>query len=181
MPSSMACSATTAPSPKAGSSSRPVEWGVWSYLAVRTLATLARATHGERTTSGHLGHAATRPGLLLDRVGPDPFDPTGLGAIVTLRWSVRAGSTTGTVRLWLPESVLDLVLRRSGPAAAMPADVLTPRSLPDALSLSSLWRGEAGSIAMPQWPETAPDRRRLALCRLPAHAALPRARRGRSA
>ena len=54
------------------------------------------------------------PGLLgpgdltLDRVGPDAFDPTDLGSIVTIRWLVRAGSLSGAVRLWVPESMVQL-------------------------------------------------------------------------
>ena len=48
--------------------------------------------------------------MTLDRVGPDPFDPSGLGSIVTVRWPIRIGNIAGAVRLWLPESVVNLWL-----------------------------------------------------------------------
>ena len=41
-------------------------------------------------------------------MGPDAFNPTGLGSIVTIRWLVRVGSLSGAVRLWVPESVVQL-------------------------------------------------------------------------
>ena len=64
----------------------PVEWGVWSYLAVRALESLARGAGDSEPPRPSSAHAADPRDLVLDRVGPDPFDPAGLGAIVTLRW-----------------------------------------------------------------------------------------------
>lgn len=69
----------------------PVEWGVWTYLITRSLDELQ-----------------PNPGLSIDRVGPDPFDASGLGPIATFRWAVRAGEAAGAVRLWIPESLVEL-------------------------------------------------------------------------
>jgi type III secretion system YscQ/HrcQ family protein len=109
----------------------PVEWGVCSYLAVRAL-----------------GYFSPEDGwnLLLDRVGPDPFDPLGLGSVVTLRWPVRVGKTTGTVRLWLPESVLEVVAT----ARSSSAEFGTSAQPAKTGEFSSLWHAEAGFAAMPQ-------------------------------
>jgi hypothetical protein len=58
----------------------PVEWGILTYVVARTL-------------GAFLGDHA--PDLVLDRVGPEPFDPDGLGPILTLRlplhWPLRMG------------------------------------------------------------------------------------------
>jgi flagellar motor switch protein FliN len=115
----------------------PVEWGILTFV-------LARA----------LGHLAAGPGpgplgpwdLVLDRVGPDPFDPTGLGPIVTLLWPVRVGAVSGSARLWLPEP---LVARRL--AAEPPAPAPSVASALDRLGdLDGSWRAEAGTVAMPR-------------------------------
>jgi len=122
----------------------PVEWGVWTYLVVRSLEEFERASPG-----GHQHERITtptdRPGLVLDRVGPDPFDPAGLGAVVTLRSSIRFGSTTGTARLWLPEPALNFVL------ASVPQAVKTVPDLARSKfrEYSSLWHALAGLVAMP--------------------------------
>ena len=122
----------------------PVEWGVWTYLVVRSLEEFDRASRGG-PGHGTCTAPADRSGLVLDRVGPDPFDPAGLGAIVTLRWSVRVGSTTGTARLWLPEPVLDFLLASEPQAGTMVLDLATSK----AREYSSLWRAVAGLVAMP--------------------------------
>jgi flagellar motor switch/type III secretory pathway protein FliN len=97
----------------------PVEWGIWSCLAHRALDAL----------DSHEGNALDRPGdpgllgpgdLTLDRVGPDAFDPKDLGSIVTIRWPIQLGGATGAVRLWVPESVVQL--RLASPATAIPAE-----------------------------------------------------------
>ena len=59
--------------------------------------------------------------MTIDRVGPDPFDTTGLGAVVTVRWSVRLGNVVAAVRLWIAESVVQLWL-------ATPPQPASPRS-----------------------------------------------------
>lgn len=114
----------------------PVEWGVWSYLAVRALEDFTRAA---RT----LDPAGVD--LVLDRVSPDPFDPAGLGSPVTVLWPFRVGSTTGTIRLWLPESCLEM-----GPDSE---PVASSASLPDlkrAGECASTWYAEAGHVIMPR-------------------------------
>lgn len=113
----------------------PVEWGVLTFVVARGLSALAG-------TEGPLGAWD----LLLDRAGPDPFDSQGLGTIVTLRWGVQVGSVAGSVRLWLPESLVRLWL----------ATELPPRGEPPrapgrpAGDLASLWSAEAGTIGMPR-------------------------------
>ena len=98
--------------------------------------------------------------LTLDRVGPDPFVPSGLGPIVTIRWAVRVGTTVGAVRLWLPESVVERWLE-SPPRFTPPRTEWATESgeargadepeRPIARGeLASQWRAEAGSISMPQ-------------------------------
>ena len=83
----------------------PVEWGVWTFLVLRALDSLEGSAEPDRRASPG-GSRLVAPGdLTLDRVGPDPFDPSGLGSIVTIRWPVRAGSMAGAARLWLAESV----------------------------------------------------------------------------
>jgi type III secretion system YscQ/HrcQ family protein len=112
----------------------PVEWGVLTFLIARGLAHLRRH-------DGPLGPWD----LLLDRAGPDPFDPRDLGSIVTLRWGVRVDSVSGSLRLWLPEA---LVVRwlDSAPPAAPPRAAWTASFA----ELSTLWRAEAGTIDMPR-------------------------------
>src|SRR5262249_49757098 len=83
----------------------PVEWGVGTFLILRALDALAT-----QHAPNHAWHPGEQewPGpadLMIDRVGPDPFDPSGLGEILTIRWSVRVGPTYGAVRLWIPESL----------------------------------------------------------------------------
>jgi type III secretion system YscQ/HrcQ family protein len=109
----------------------PVEWGILSFVMARALDRLDEAT-------GPLGPWD----LTIDRVGPDPFDPLGLGPIVTWRWRVRVGTTSASARLWLPESLLALWLFDDPPAPA------GPRPLGKLAGLSSEWRAEAGSVML---------------------------------
>jgi type III secretion system YscQ/HrcQ family protein len=97
--------------------------------------------------------------LTLDRVGPDPFDPAGLGPIVTVRWSARVGTVAGAARLWVPESVVYLWLAASpGPIASLtrpPSDPSVGTVAGDyrpveRSELASWWRAEAGFVIMPQ-------------------------------
>ncbi len=122
----------------------PVEWGVWTYLVVRSLEEFELAARG-----GQEHEAITDPtdrlGLVLDRVGPDPFNPDGLGAVVTLRSSIRVGSTTGTARLWLPEPALNFLLEFRPQASMSLPDLATSQ----AREYFSLWRALAGLVAMP--------------------------------
>jgi flagellar motor switch protein FliN len=108
----------------------PVEWGILTYVVARTLAAL-------------LGDA--EPDLVLDRVGPDPFDPTGLGAVVTLRWPVRVGDVTASARLWLPETLLH-------PGALAVATPAPPPIPPAVATLAGWWHAEAGTITLARGP-----------------------------
>ena len=69
----------------------PVEWGVLTYVIAGGL---ARATAGAWS------------GIVLDRVGPDPFLADGLGRLVTMRFALGIGADTGSLRVWLPVSML---------------------------------------------------------------------------
>ena len=91
----------------------PVEWGIWSFLALRALDALDGGAGNEPDRAGIPGLLG--PGdLTLDRVGPDAFNPNDLGSIVTIRWLVHVGSMSGAVRLWVPESVVQLWLASAG-------------------------------------------------------------------
>lgn len=111
----------------------PVEWGILSFLMARALDRLDESP-------GPLGPWD----LTIDRVGPDPFDPVGLGPIVTWRWRVRLGSAAASARLWVPESLLALWLEDDTPTPH------TPRELARFAELSSEWRAVAGSIDLPK-------------------------------
>ena len=111
----------------------PVEWGILTFVVARCLEELCQSP-------GPLG----LDDLVLDRVGPDRFRAEDLGALVTLRWTVRIGAVTGAVRIWIPLEPLAQCLEDS--TAAFPA----PGRLPTLDDLASLWRAEAGTIAMPR-------------------------------
>ncbi len=111
----------------------PVEWGILSFVLARALDRLDAAP-------GPLGPWD----LTIDRVGPDPFDPAGLGPIVTWRWRVQVGPVAGSARLWLPESILGPWLGEDPPPPPGPAD------LGRFADLSSTWRAEVGTVAMPR-------------------------------
>jgi type III secretion system YscQ/HrcQ family protein len=107
----------------------PVEWGVLTYILARTLAEFA---------------AEGTPGLLLDRVGPEPIPAGAIADAITVRWPVQVGAIAGSVRLWLP-----------GPLAAKLARSTPPAPPPDALRtrfgmLAGCWRALAGSVSMPR-------------------------------
>jgi type III secretion system YscQ/HrcQ family protein len=109
----------------------PVEWGILSLVAARALDRLEE-------TPGPFGPW----GLTIDRLGPDPFDPEGLGPIVTWKWRVRVGETSASARLWLPESLLALWLAENSPHPTEPIP------LARFADLSSVWKAEAGSIRL---------------------------------
>ncbi len=108
----------------------PVEWGILSFVFARVLDRL----------DAHPGPYGPWD-LTIDRVSPDPFDPTDLGPIVTWRWPGRLGAFSGAIRLWLPESILAR-LASSSPPPVEPA--------PSHATLSSTWRCEAGTITLPR-------------------------------
>ena len=73
----------------------PVEWGVWTLLFVRAISSFDTERQADDHQKPDIA-ANLRPGeVTLDRVGPDPFDPSGLGSIVTVRWPVRIGDVAG--------------------------------------------------------------------------------------
>ena len=111
----------------------PVEWGILSFAIARALDRLDESP-------GPLGPWD----LAIDRVGPDPFDPDGLGPIVTWRWRVRLGQAAASARLWLPESLLALWLLDDPPAPKAPFEITR------FADLSSVWRAEAGTIRLPK-------------------------------
>jgi flagellar motor switch protein FliN len=138
----------------------PVEWGVWTFLILRALESL-----GSRETSGVASSAGTArlvgpEDLTLDRVGPDSFDPDGLGTLVTVRWTARVGTVTGAVRLWVPEAMANVWLAASpGPIAGGGGASVEPANVEPAPGglhrvprgeLASWWRAEAGFVTLPQ-------------------------------
>ncbi len=134
----------------------PVEWGVWTFLILRALDAMDSFSNPVANDRPE-GMRSLRPAdLTLDRAGPDPFNPSGLGPIVTVRWAVRIGTTDGAVRLWLPESLaerwLDTPPRMKAPRAEADAATETEGAgRPFARGeMSGHWRAEAGAIAMPQ-------------------------------
>ena len=138
----------------------PVEWGVWTFLFLRALDALAAQLASNPARGPGDPEPLGAGALRIDRVGPDPFDPSGLGAILTVRWSVRVGTTDGAARLWLPEllarSWLDSPPWTASPSAAaaggrdqaQPGGEASRRVARG--ELAGQWRAEAGSVALPQ-------------------------------
>lgn len=140
----------------------PVEWGIWTFLILRALDGLDRRAAADRSSSPDQGGA---PGVgvgagtvRLDRAGPDPFDPSGLGSIVTIRWGVRIGTVSGSVRLWMPETLVREWTGPSGPAPSARSFIAArtatgessgPVSTDARAELASIWRAEAGTVVMP--------------------------------
>ena len=112
----------------------PVEWGVLSFAVARALDRLDEE-------AGPLGPWD----LMIARVGPGPFNPSGLGPMVTWRWQVRVGPLTGAARLWIPESLLALWLADEPSNGGRP-----PIPIGRLGELSSVWRAEAGKVEMPR-------------------------------
>jgi len=138
----------------------PVEWGIGTFLALRVIDSLAAFAAEGRGVPAPVAGPLDMRDLTVDRVGPDPFDPTGLGAIATVRWSVRAGDVTAAVRLWLAESLVTLW---TASFAGYPAARSEPRPGDDGPSLSGgsdrrvpraelagTWRAVAGQVLMPR-------------------------------
>jgi type III secretion system YscQ/HrcQ family protein len=114
----------------------PVEWGLLTFLVGQSLARQAQS-------SEPLGLWD----LIIDRVGPDPFDTTGLGSVVTIRWPVRVGAVSGSMRLWLAESLVALWLVAGPRPVAATAALQSPRRI---ASLAGCWRAEAGQVDLPR-------------------------------
>lgn len=127
----------------------PVEWGIWTFLILRVLDGMDGRS-GASEGAAPLDEGAIRPGeLRLDRAGPDPFNPEGLGAIVTVRWGVRVGEIGGSVRLWMPETLARRG-RRPPTAGSWLAAGRAGESQVDRRELGSVWRAEAGTVALAQ-------------------------------
>jgi flagellar motor switch protein FliN len=138
----------------------PVEWGVCTFLFLRALdsfdALEVLDSRENAFTAGVLGLAE----LTLDRVGPDSFDTSGLGSIVTVRWPVRVGGIAGAARLWLPDSVVSLWIGAPiRPGAANTTSAFQPERTNAAVEsvrgtprgeLASTWRAIAGHVTMSQ-------------------------------
>jgi type III secretion system YscQ/HrcQ family protein len=133
----------------------PVEWGVWTFLALRALET-AGTTAAERRPSrpdAGLSWPLEARDLSLDRVGPDAFDPAGQGSIVTVRWRVHVGDVAAAVRLWLAEPLVELWLAaRESPRPGPISGNLQEKAALERTRghLSSVWRVWAGSIVLPR-------------------------------
>lgn len=126
----------------------PVEWGILGFLAASALDWL------EGQPPGPLGPWD----LLIDRVGPGPFDSASEGPIVTLRWRVRVGNTTGSARLWLPWAILTPWLGEVGldrPSAA----AKSLGSLSDLADLLVDWPIVGGTATLPGGPNDLPPLR----------------------
>jgi flagellar motor switch/type III secretory pathway protein FliN len=111
----------------------PVEWGVLTMVAAETLRRLSGS-------AGPLGQWD----LLLDRVGPDPFDTSGLGRVITIRWPLRIGAGEGAARLWVSES---LAARWLG-AEPKPSEFPHADALARFPELSGEWFAKAGVIPL---------------------------------
>ena len=111
----------------------PVEWGLIAYTTARGLTQLAKQP-------GPLGAWD----LILDRVSPEPFDPRGLGPLVTIRWPVQIGETTGSARLWIPEALLDRVQHTEVPAMLVDLNHFSDQFG----DLTSDWVAEIGTVQL---------------------------------
>lgn len=112
----------------------PVEWGILSFALAGTLSRLMNRP-------GPLGDWD----LIIDRVGSEPFSPDGLGPMTTVRWPMTVEGTDGSLRLWVPNSVVDAWL--DALPESRPAEDLES-ALTRYADLASEWRAEAGSISL---------------------------------
>ncbi len=137
----------------------PVEWGIWTFLILRALDGLDSRGAAGRPLPLDQVRALGTGDLRLDRAGPDPFDASGLGSIVTIRWGVRVGDVTGSVRLWTPETLVrpwaESPDPRTSGSRSFGGRPLTSEGAESGQpvprgELSSVWRSEAGIVAMPQ-------------------------------
>ncbi len=133
----------------------PVEWGVWTFLALRALEAIGTTAVERRPNrpDGALSWPLEARDLSLDRVGPDAFDPAGQGSIVTARWRVHVGNVVAAVRLWLAEPLVELWLgSRESPRTGPISGNLQESSAHERKrgELSSVWRTCAGSIFLPR-------------------------------
>jgi type III secretion system YscQ/HrcQ family protein len=116
----------------------PVEWGILTFIIAETLAKL----DDRPSALGPLD-------FTLDRVGPDPFNTEDLGSIVTLRWTARLGEVAGSVRVWVPESLVAAWLAEE-PAETLERAIPTDQVRSRFGDLVSEWHAEAGSVKLPR-------------------------------
>jgi type III secretion system YscQ/HrcQ family protein len=113
----------------------PVEWGVLTFAVARSLAGLAE----------HPGPFGPWD-LILDQVSSNPFqEGDSLGPLVTVRWPVQIGTESGSLRLWVAESLVRRWLDVT-PASPIDLDPVAVRGRFGAFS--SQWRAEAGAVSM---------------------------------
>ncbi|HEU5115444.1 MAG TPA: flagellar motor switch/type III secretory pathway protein, partial [Isosphaeraceae bacterium] len=112
----------------------PVEWGILSFGIAGTLSHLAQSP-------GPLGDWD----LTIDRVGSEAFSVDALGGITTIRWPVSIEGVEGSLRLWVPNSVVDAWLE-ARPESSPAVDLHS--ALERLGNLASEWRAEAGSIPL---------------------------------
>jgi len=113
----------------------PVEWGILNFVFAETLRRLA--------AEGHCPFGVWD--LTLDRVGPDPFDVSDLGRVVTIRWPLTIGTAVGSIRLWLSGNLVARWLTLE-PAPPTDPDELISRA--ETQLLTGVWKAEAGTIAL---------------------------------
>ncbi len=112
----------------------PVEWGILSFAVAGTLSRMTQSP-------GPLGDWD----LVVDRVGSEALSVDGLGSMTTIRWPMTIEGVEGSLRLWLPDSVVDAWLEAQ-PESRPSVDLA---SLMDRLGdLTSEWRAEAGKIVL---------------------------------
>ena len=113
----------------------PVEWGVLTFVLADGLNRLSGQT-------GPLGPWD----LTVDRVSADPFDVRELGRVITVHWPLRLGDAEGSLRAWLPESLVSRWLTSS---PRSPAEI-EPGFRARAAEFSGVWRANAGTIRLPR-------------------------------
>lgn len=118
----------------------PVEWGVWTYLVVRSVEEIAASGASPFRFGGRPEEDVLD--VSIDRVGPSAFEIEGLGEITTIRWTVRVGDVAGAVRLWLPSSLATYWIDPK------PAPKPRPPIPPAAVETASEWRVVAGSSSL---------------------------------
>ncbi|MEO6808943.1 MAG: FliM/FliN family flagellar motor switch protein [Isosphaeraceae bacterium] len=115
----------------------PVEWGILTFAVARSLARLTE----------HPGSFGPWD-LILDQVSPNPFrERDSQGPLVTVRWPVQIGTESGSMRLWVAES---LVRRWLDVPPTSPTDLDLDLVRGRFGALSSQWRAEAGLVSMPR-------------------------------
>ena len=110
----------------------PVEWGFWTVLAAKL--------------TDLLNQSNTLPRLVLDRVGPDSFDTTGLGPCSTIAWELNhLDQPVGVIRAWVPATLTQDLETGSAQSNKL-SDQNRSRFLSESENLVVLGRVQAGMI-----------------------------------